>query len=64
MYPQADFERMCGNALTYNGPDTAYYGLAKTLLSNGLQIIAKVRPSDLTLCITVSLAVYHIAGIG
>ncbi len=38
---------MCSNAMTYNGPETAYYSLAKQLHSNGLQIIAKVSTCSL-----------------
>ncbi len=37
-----DFVLMCNNAMTYNAPDTMYYGIAKNLLTSGLKIIAKV----------------------
>ncbi len=37
-----DFVLMCNNAMTYNAPDTIYYGVAKDLLTAGLKIIAKV----------------------
>ena len=39
---QDDFELMCNNAMTYNTPDTVYYGSAKRLLTFGVKLIAKV----------------------
>ncbi len=42
LHIQSDFILMCNNAMTYNAPETTYYGTAKRLLSSGLQIIAKV----------------------
>ena len=39
---KSDFILMCNNAMTYNAPETVYYGSAKRLLTTGLQIIAKV----------------------
>ncbi|KAL5467416.1 hypothetical protein EMCRGX_G031636 [Ephydatia muelleri] len=36
-----DFELMCNNAMTYNTPDTVYYGSAKRLLTFGVKLIAK-----------------------
>ena len=47
---------MCNNAMVYNAPETAYYSLAKQLLSAGLQIISKV--SSTQRCSIASLGMY------
>ncbi|XP_053327041.1 bromodomain-containing protein 9 [Spea bombifrons] len=38
---KADFKLMCDNAMTYNGPETVYYKLAKKLLHTGFKMMSK-----------------------
>ena len=51
---KSDFILMCNNAMTYNAPETVYYGSAKRLLTTGLQVIARVCTCTLSIALKLS----------
>ena len=40
---RSDFELICTNCMSYNGPDTSYYKAAKKLLQHGERILSEER---------------------